>query len=269
MQLRSAARGFTLTEMAVVFAIVALLMGGAMMTLSAQVEQRNNDETRRRLDSAVEALIGYAIVNRRLPCPALCTDPPSCTAGGVEALASGTAATGGPCTTNFGGFLPARTIGLQPTDTQGYGVDAWGNRIRYAVPSGITGCTGTSTTPHFTSQANLKANGVSCRPNNLLVCLSATGTSEGATPSCGGAANQVTGTEVVAMVVFSTGKNGGITSAYGPNEQANVTNAAAGAVFVHRTPGTVETATGAYDDIMVWLPVGVLYGKLIAAGVLP
>ena len=46
--------GFTLTELAVVFAIVALLVGGAMYTLSAQTEIRAYDDTRRRLEQARE-----------------------------------------------------------------------------------------------------------------------------------------------------------------------------------------------------------------------
>jgi hypothetical protein len=123
--------------------------------------------------------------------------------------------------------------------------------------------------PHFTSAANLKANGVSCRPNNLLVCASATGITEGATPSCGTGANRVTGTEVVAFLVFSVGKNGAIATQYGPDESENVNNNAAGAVFVHRTPSTSSSPQGHYDDIVVWVPVGVLYSRLIAAGVLP
>jgi prepilin-type N-terminal cleavage/methylation domain-containing protein len=258
MQLRRAASGFSLVELAVVLAIVALLVGGAMATLSSQVENRNQEETRRRLEAAVEALIGYAIVNRRLPCPA--------TATGDEALASGTPATGGPCTTNFptnsNGFLPARTIGIQQTDSQGYAVDAWNNRIRFAVANAVTGCTGTSTSPHFTSQANLKANGVSCRPNDLVVCASSVGINAS---SCN-AAPSVTNQNTVAFIVFSTGKNGAIASAYGPDETANLDG---DPVFVSRPPSGSDAANGAYDDIMLWVPVGVFYGRLIAAGVLP
>jgi prepilin-type N-terminal cleavage/methylation domain-containing protein len=252
------ARGFTLTELAVVFAIIALLIGGAMMTLSAQVEQRTQDETRRRLDAAVEAVLGFAVSHRRLPCPAVSGST------GDESPAGG-----GTCTTNFSGFLPAKTIGFQPTDSSGYALDAWSNRIRYVVATGLTGCTGSSTAPHFTSSANLKANGVSCRPNNLLVCASATGITEGATPSCGATANQVTGTEIVAFAVYSTGKNGAITTAYGPDETENVTNNAAGAVLIHRTPSDSGAAAGNYDDLVAWVPVGVLYSRLIYAGVLP
>lgn len=250
MQLRRAARGFTLTELAVVFAIIALLVGGAMMTLSAQVEQRNNDETVRRLNAAAEALIAFAIVNRRLPCPALVN------ATGDEDAASPA------CSNPYGGFLPARTIGFQPVDTSGYGVDAWGNRLRYAVANLITGCTGSSTTPHFTSEANLKANGVSCRPNDLDICSSSTGSTA---TSCN-TAPRVASTQTVAFVVYSTGKNGAITASYGADETENTDG---DRVFVSRTPSGADATGGTYDDLMVFVPAGVLYSKLISAAILP
>jgi prepilin-type N-terminal cleavage/methylation domain-containing protein len=250
MQLRRAARGFTLTEMAVVFAIIALLIGSAMLTLSAQVEQRNNDETVRRLNAAADAVLAFAIVNRRLPCPA--------TAGttGDEAPAGG-----GACTNSYGGFLPARSLGFQPVDNSGYGVDVWGNRLRYAVSIvAPTGCTGSSTAPHFTSLANLKANGVSCKPNDLDICAPAD-----TTTACT-AANRVVSTTTVAFIVFSTGKNGAIAAAYGPHETANTDGNAS---FISHIPSGSDAATGTFDDLMVWVPAGTLYSKLISAGVLP
>lgn len=249
MQLKRTQGGFTLTELAVVFAIIALLIGGAMMTLSAQVEQRNNDETLRRLNAAADAVIAFAIVNRRLPCPALA-------AGGDEDPATPS------CTSPYGGFLPARTIAFQPTDSAGYGVDAWGNRIRYAVASLITGCTGSSTTPHFTSQVNLKANGLSCRPNDLDVCASASGTTA---TSCN-TASRVASSETVGFIVFSTGKNGANATSYGSDE---VENTDGDRVFVSRTPSGTDATAGYYDDLMVLVPAGALYNKLIAAGLLP
>lgn len=254
MQLRRSARGFTLTELAVVFAIVALLIGGAMMTLSAQVEQRNNDEALRRLNAAAEAVLAYAIVNRRLPCPTAGTG----TTGDEDPAAPA-------CTSWYGGFLPARTIGFQPVDAAGYGVDAWGNRIRYAVANLITGCTGSSTTPHFTSQANLKANGVSCRPNDLDICVTATGTTA---TSCdpGPPPKRVVSTETVAFIVYSTGKNGAIAAAYGADESENTDG---DRVFVSRTPSGADSPLGTYDDLMVFVPAGIVYARLIAAAVLP
>ena len=225
-------RGFTLTELAVVFAIVALLIGGAMMTLSAQIESRDREETRRRLDAAVDAILGFAVVNRRLPCPAV----PGAT--GDESLATGTTATGGQCTTtNYDGFLPARSIGFQPVDGQGYGLDAWGNRIRYVVAATLdataANCTA-PTLPHFTSVANLKANGIACRPGDIDLCTTATGTTA---VSCN-TATRVVSSNTVAMIIFSTGKNGSIPTGQGADEVANTD---ANRVFVSRLPGTVET----------------------------
>ena len=251
MQLRRSQHGFSLVELAIVFAIVALLIGGAIMTLSAQVEQRNNTETLRRLDAAVDALTAFAIVNGRLPCPAVAG------ATGDEAPAGG-----GACTTWYGGFLPAKTIGFQPTDSSGYGIDSWGNRIRYVVAHTITGCTGGGANP-FTSQADLKADGVGCRPNDIDICLSATGASA---TSCNSSANRAVSSNTVAFIVFSTGKNCAIASAYGADELANV---AGNQVFVSRTPSGPDSSAGTYDDLMVWVPAGVLYSKLISAGVLP
>ncbi|MGH8691136.1 MAG: type II secretion system protein [Burkholderiales bacterium] len=250
MQLRRATRGFTLVELAVVLAIVGLLIGGAMMTLSAQVEQRNFDETRRQMNAAVEAVVAYSIVNRRLPCPA--------TAGttGDEAF------TGANCTTWYGGFLPARSIGFQPVDSAGYGLDVWGNRLRYAVAQTVlvgANCAAPAN-PHFVQAANLKANGVGCLPNDLDICAPVD-----TTTACT-AANRVVSTNTVAFIVFSTGKNGAVASTYGSHETANTDGNAA---FISRTPSGSQAPNGAYDDHMVWVPAGVVYARLMSAGVLP
>ncbi|HVJ25096.1 MAG TPA: type II secretion system protein [Burkholderiales bacterium] len=240
------ARGFTLTELAVVMVIIGFLVVSGIVALNAQVEQRNYDETQRRLNAAVDAVLAYAVVNRRLPCPAVTG------ATGVEARSDGTVAAGGNCTTSYGGFLPAETLGFAYVDASRYGVDAYNNRIRYAVASNITGCSGPSALPHFTSVANLKANGVSCRPSGLEVCTSA---------AC---AARVVSTETAAFIVFSTGKNGAFAGSQGDDE---VENTNGNGTFVSRTPGTTDAA--AFDDIMAVVPVGVLYARLIAAGVLP
>ena len=257
------AGGFSLVELAVVMAIVAFLMGGLMYTLSAQVEQRNFEDTRRRLEQARELLLGFAIVNGRLPCPA------TATSAGDESPAGG-----GTCTTGYAGWLPARTIGYQQTDTGGYAVDAWGNRIRYAVSIATPYNTASPqvcrpvnsatppVTPHFTHKDNLRANGIDCQPNDLLVCKSATGITA---TTCGGAANQIIATSLVVALVFSTGKNGA-TGGSGIDEAANLDG---NATFVFHVPAPSTAANGEFDDQFTWITVGELYGKLIAAGVLP
>lgn len=245
------ARGFTLTELAVVVAIIGLLLASALYTLSAQTEQRNFEETRRRLEAARELLLAFAIVNGRLPCPAISTS------NGDEApLGGGTCTAPGP----YGGWLPARSIGFQIVDTGGYAIDAWGNRIRYAVSANaLTGCLGTL--PHFTNATNLRTNGLTCQPNDLVVCRSATGI----TATTCGTALAVTNQNTVVAIVFSTGKNGAQGSA-GTDEAANLNG---DRVFVWHTPTPVGATNGEFDDQMAWISVGELYGRLVAAGALP
>jgi hypothetical protein len=158
--------------------------------------------------------------------------------------------------------LPARSIGYQQVDSAGFAVDAWGNRLRYAVANTIVNCSGTPTTPHFVDAANLKANGMSCQPSDLLVCKSATGITG---TTCGGAANQVMSQSLVVAIIFSTGKNGAGTAG-GIDEASNLNG---DQIFVYHTPTPSNVANGEFDDQFVWLTHGELYGRMIAAGILP
>lgn len=257
--------GFTLTELAVVLTIVAILLSSLMFTLSAQTEQRNRDEAIRRLDQAKELLLSFALVNGRLPCPARCSNFPACNDGGDEAAA------GGVCTDSYAGYLPGRALGFQPVDAAGYALDPWGNRMRYAVAQNINA----GVVPHFTSTANLRLNGITTVPTDLVVCASSTAAGfNAAAPSCGGTANSVTNQNVVAVVVWSLGKNYGTMPAGNVDEQINnkqrlpisLNNNAA---FIWHDQRPVGAVGGEYDDLVTWIPVGQLYGRMIAAGALP
>ena len=257
------AHGFSLVELAVVMAIVALLLGGLMYTLSAQVEQRNFEDTRRRLEQARELVLGFAIVNGRLPCPA------TAVSSGDESPAGG-----GTCTTGYAGWLPARTIGYQQTDSVGYAIDAWGNRIRYAVSIATPFNTAAPqvcrpvnaatapVTPHFTHKDNLRGNGIDCQPNDLLICKSGAGIMP---TTCGGGANQIMSTSLVVAIIFSTGKNG----AQAPCATCidEIANLDGNATFVSHAPTPISG--NEFDDQFTWITVGELYGRLISAGVLP
>jgi len=268
--LRMTVRGFSLVELAVVMAIVAFLLGSLMYTLSAQTEQRSFEDTRRRLDQARELVLAFAVVNGRLPCPArsAATAAPV-TVAGDEVVTPATGCVGDSTTDYYGGtaggitygLLPARTIGYQQVDSSGFAVDAWGNRIRYAVAN-LTTPSATCPTPHFVNATNLKTNGISCQPNDLLICKSATGIT---TTTCGGATNQIMSQSLVVAIIFSTGKNGA-TGGTGADEAANLNG---NRVFVWHTPTPSSAANGEFDDQFTWITVGELYGKLIAAGVLP
>ena len=256
-------QGFTLVELAVVLAIVGLLLGSLMYTLSAQADQRAREQTQRSLEQAREALLGFAVANGRLPCPA------TAASNGAELPAGG-----GDCTA-YDGFLPAVTLGFQPVDADGFAIDAWNNRIRYAVARNLTACAGTSAVPHFTWSAALKQNGISCQPNasELLVCKSSTGAAVG---SCGAADNYLTSAApsgTVVALILSTGKNFGSapTAALAPaggrtDEAANLDG---NTVFVSHTLAPSGAAGGEFDDMLTWIPVGVFYGRLVGAAVLP
>lgn len=258
-------KGFTLTEMAIVFAILALLIGGAIMTLSARIEERNHSETLRRLEIASEAVIAFAIVNKRLPCPAYYTSAAVNSQGRESfcAAATGTCAGSetltvqahGNCSNFYNGVLPAATLGIAPVDDTGFAVDTWSNRLRYAVAQNNTACPTTppANTRVFTSQANLKAFGVGCRPNDLDVCTRA---------ACSA---RVVSTQTAVFIVYSTGKNGA-TGPFGTDETENTDG---DATFVSRSPSGLDSSMGSFDDLVAWAPVGVVYSKLIAAGVLP
>lgn len=243
-------RGFTLTEMAVVLAIVSLLLGGMLFTLSARVDQANYDTTRRRLDEARDLLMGFALVNKRLPCPAVAAS------GGDESIAAAAPGGGGTCTTNYAGFLPAKAIGFLPVDSAGFAVDAWNNRIRYAVSSS-SGSIFTKTHDGATVAWSLTTT-----PTDLVVC---TQFQAGASCTSG---QSVTNQNVLVAVVLSLGKNGAsVIPATNTNELEN-TDGTDG-VFVWRAPDPVGATNGEFDDLISWVPVGQLYGRLISAGVLP
>lgn len=115
-------KGFTIAELAVAAAILALLLFGAMVPFSAQVQIRNVNETRRTMDSIKEAVIGFAQANGRLPCPANGNIASGLANAGIEQF------NGTSCVATFGAFgvVPWATLGTPETD-------AWGRRFSYRV----------------------------------------------------------------------------------------------------------------------------------------
>lgn len=271
-------RGFSLVELAVVMTIVALLLSTLMYTLSAQSEQRARAETNSRLETAKELLITFAVVNGRLPCPARCSNAPACNAagdGGDEMPFAGGAMppNGSTCSDNYTGYLPGRALGFQPTDGAGYALDAWGNRIRYSVSATTWNAgNGAYTIRHVPNAAS--AWSITQTPADLLICASSTAVGfNAATPACG-AGNVVTNQGVVVALVWSQGKNYASMPAGNVDERVNNKQRLPVAMnnnptFVWHDPRPVGAVGGEYDDLMVWIPVGQLYGRLITAGVLP
>lgn len=266
---RDLRRGFTILELAITLAVMAMLATAILVPVVAQIQQRRIAGTEKLLEQAADALIGYATATGRLPCPAIDNVPADT---GVEAFATappaptaGTVANG--ICANFIGFLPAVTLGFTPVDARGYAVDGWGtpqNRIRYAVSNHTVPTGGTNTNP-FTKTNGMRtatAGAIAGTPL-LYVCNSGSGVNAGA--NCGTA---VTLASNAPAVIWSVGANAatggtGIDELQNPNPNGG----SADRIFVSKIRTDITGAE--FDDIVTWLSVGNLVSRMVLGGQLP
>jgi prepilin-type N-terminal cleavage/methylation domain-containing protein len=228
-------RGFSLVEMAIVLAIVALLMAGLLPTLSGQIEQGRRTETRKALVEIQQALMGFAIINNRLPCPTNTTDP-AAVGYGLEA-ANCSAAPGGE------GYLPWKTLGLTETD-------AWGSKR----PNSASPWTGYW---RYRVDRNFANSGV---PVTLSTAFSADALS--INDRNGNALT--TASERPIAIIFSTGPD---TIGNGQNNPDTSFEPATG-IYMSDTPGQLSDGSN-FDDILIWISRPQLLNRLVAAGKLP
>jgi len=113
----SKSRGFTLVELAVVLAIVALVLGSIMTPLATQFQVRRARQTQSDLKEIKKALIGFAITRARLPCADIDQD-------GLEDRVGGNCA-------QAGGDLPWRDLVVSRQD-------GWANPYQYRVTQEFT-----------------------------------------------------------------------------------------------------------------------------------
>ncbi len=236
------APGFTLVEMSIAVMVIALILGGMIVPLVTQVEQRQVSDTERTLQEVREALIGFAVANGYLPCPDKTTAigagiAPNLPNDGIEDV---TAA--GACVAASQGNVPWVTLGVGASDV-------WGNRFRYQV------------TPAFSQRAPAAGFSLSSA-GTITVC------------SASGCATRWTSDAVA--VIISLGKNGlgainATTGAANPaptsaDENENLTGPAQ---FMSRTRTTVDSLAGEFDDVVIWLSRYALLNRMVGAGKLP
>ncbi len=231
------ARGFTLAEMAVVLVIVALLIAGMLLPLSAQQDIRARQESEKTLNDIRDALLGFAIANGRLPRPAVSA------ADGAERAACATDA-------DCSGFIPWAALGVKK-------LDGWGKLIRYSV------------TPAYANAAIT----LTAVANRTVQTRDSAGTAV----YLAGQAACSTANQCVPAIIFSQGKNNwGTTDAGVALPDASATNAdedandAGPTNYFSRLASTDTAATGGeFDDMAIWLPTTILVNRLITAGKLP
>ena len=233
--------GFTLFEIAIGMFIISLAVGTLLAPLATQVEQRQVGETQKALIQTREALIGFAVANKYLPCPDKTTAAGAGTANdGIEDVIAAT----GQCVVTEGN-VPWVTLSTRPTDP-------WNNRFRYKV-------TGVFAQRSPAATFNLAS------PGGLTVTCPA--------PGCSPASSLTSNAPVV---ILSHGKNGygainAITGAANaaPTSADELGNTDGNLIFVSRTRSGVNSGAGEFDDLVDWISPYVLFNRMVTAGSLP
>jgi len=232
-------RGFSLIEIAVVLFIIVLLLGSILVPLATQVEQRQISDTQKTLNEIHEALIGYAVVNGNLPCPAISTT------NGLEARTAG-ACTGGTRT----GYLPWQTLGVAKAD-------AWNHLYRYSVTLAYANSTtlfSLSTAPDITIQNRDSAGTLTnlTNANSVPAVVISHGKNGFGSVNVNGTAQALPAGWAASNIDENTNATGTTTFV---SREAQGTNAAG--------------AGGEFDDIVVWVSRYTLLNRMVTAGRLP
>jgi len=230
--------GFSLIELAMVLFIISLLLGGLLMPLATQLEARQRGEALEQLEVIKEALIGFAIVNGRLPCYTTQVDPTNAAYGEEDAACNPTALTADATRQRVDGILPWKTLGLNSgLDPWGLqrtaSADPWLGYWRYRVDSQFLATF--SLTTGFTA------------PSEQIDIVD----------SAGNALNAAS--EYPVVIIYSTGANRAEDGQNATYEQTLADNP------VYQG----SEATAAFDDIVVWIGRPILFGRMVAAGALP
>ncbi len=233
---RARQHGFSLVEMAVVLVIAGLMIGGLLTPLAVQLEQRKISDTQKAMDEAREALLGFALRNGYLPCPAISPF------NGLEDRVGANCRDG-----KRQGLLPWATLGIGK-------LDAWGHIYHYSVAP-----TFSDSARRFDLQSprditigtrDARGNLVTATAINDIPAVLVSHGKNGA------GAYSDAGIRRVAL------------SSTNLDERTNA--APEGIAFVARTPSDSALAPGGeYDDLVQWLSPNVLFNRMVAAGTLP
>jgi prepilin-type N-terminal cleavage/methylation domain-containing protein len=283
--------GFTLVEIAIVLLIVTILLGYTVALFPQQQKLKQYRALDLEMDRVMEAIIGFAQVNGRLPCPAL----PNGTGNEDYDIVGNTGCN------SYGGFVAANTLGLDGRlNEDGLLIDPWGNPYRYYVTDVDFNGGGKS---DFTAAGEMRAIGLVDSDSDTyidldgryLICDAASSVNNDCAPAnvVFGDYSNYFGTERyrgAPFVLLSMGKNWNepfpagerldevknrgateVTGTSGTKYRVKVVEddvppgEIGDTTFVKRTTGFADD----FDDVVRWVSPSVLYSRMIQAGQLP
>lgn len=167
LSVRHGTGGFTLVELAVTLLVITILASLLLVPVSGREEARRRHDTEAMLAEIRDALIGFAIIHGRLPCPTRAADPASSKYGLEESA---------PCNFTEPGYLPWRSLGMAQHDAWGVErrnaadpwIGYWHYRVAPEFASGPVGI-GTTTSTDLDVKDNLSSN--SMVDQKMLVAL--------------------------------------------------------------------------------------------------
>lgn len=226
--------GFTLIEIAVVLVVVSLMLGGLLMPISAQLDQRNYSEARKAMTDIKEALMGYAMTHGYLPCPAISVSDGSEDRGGS-----------GACNKRVG-FLPWSALGLPK-------LDPWGRLYRYSATAVFT---------DSVTKASLTST-----PDILIKTRDTSGASINLTNTSTVVAAVVCFGKNGRWGYADNGTQAADGSTTNTDED---TNGSGNTSFFSRELTTNTAAGGGeFDDLAIWIPASLYFNRMVSAGQLP
>ncbi len=130
--------GFSLIELSIVLAIVAVIISGSITISTTALKNAKVKNTKERLEIIQNAINVYVFINKRLPCPAsstlITTDVNYGVESGVAGTCSGTTSSDATANDIRYGAVPVKTLGLNYE----FAGDGFGNKFSYIVSKELT-----------------------------------------------------------------------------------------------------------------------------------
>lgn len=223
---KPSAAGFTLIELAIVMVIFGLMLTGMLIPLQTQTEHRKLQQTREDLMEIKEALIGFAMMRGRLPCPSYAIDPADPDFG-VEHAACATVSAARD------GYLPWKTLGVAEKD-------AWG-RTQASASDGMSGYWRYRVDRNFVGTAE------------KLITLNTDFSTDALEIKNSAGLSLTTSAEKPVAIIYSTGRN--LTA------DANNAN-----YEIHHGIYQSDVPSTHFDDILLWISRPILMNRMVLAG---